>query len=111
MPRLDVANDKLSAAARQCLERLRRPATIGRLGGREETGAALSSWFGRVTVGRRGEAWPVYDGKPMLPLLQLHVPDLPNVPPRLRGVVLVSVFVRMLIRLLDNMPLVRSLNG
>ncbi len=40
-------------------------------------GEAGDSWFGQVTVGRAAEPWPRWDGRPLRPLLQVCVRDLP----------------------------------
>jgi hypothetical protein len=35
------------------------------------------SWFGRITVGRAGEPWPRWNRRPLRPVLQVRVADLP----------------------------------
>lgn len=74
-------------------ERLGRRAIVLELddsGPPEHPGA---SWFGRVNLGEPGERWPRSNGRPMLPLCQINLWDMPFRPPRLDDVAFLTVFV------------------
>ena len=66
-------------------------ASIAQIGGFRPPDDPCSSWFGRG-VCRPDEGLPEYDGKPMLPLLQINVSELPFVPPQLHDVSLLVLF-------------------
>lgn len=52
----------------------------------------LRSWFGRVEVGLPGEVWPEWNGKPMVPLLQLNCAELPFPVEELADIEVLTVF-------------------
>ncbi|HRX84865.1 MAG TPA: DUF1963 domain-containing protein [Phycisphaerae bacterium] len=74
-------------------DRLARRACVLERAGSDETAESPCSWFGRVTVARVGDAWPIADGAPMWPLLQIVTGDLPHVPPVLADLAVIQVFV------------------
>jgi Domain of unknown function (DUF1963) len=54
---------------------------------------AVSSWFGRVSLGLPGETWPEHAGEPMLALCQFNLSRLPFRPPRLDDIEFMTVFI------------------
>jgi len=64
------------------------------------------SWFGKVAVAAKGETWPVYNGKYLLPLLQVRIKDLPYIPAKLQNAALVTVFMDP-----DELPFDNPPNG
>lgn len=50
------------------------------------------SWFGRVTVAKEGEVWPRFEGRPLRPVLQVCVADLPVPVPALDDLAYVTLF-------------------
>ena len=51
------------------------------------------SWFGRITLGEPDEDWPRSKRRPMWPLLQIVVAELPVRPAALDGIALVRVYI------------------
>jgi hypothetical protein len=88
-----MPRDTIIADAFRHLDAARRRASVAQVGGFRPPGTAVASWFGRRFVGAAGEAWPLNDGEPMLPLLQVRTDELPYVPEPLAGVALFNVFV------------------
>lgn len=72
--------------------RLARPASRMTLGGPEPE-TPVASWFGRVTLAEPGEQWPSWNGRPMWPLCQIVVNELPHVPESIRDLALIRVFI------------------
>ncbi len=70
-----------------------KPAAIFQIGGFKSPKNIKSSWFGKVLVGKKGEEWPESNGKPMIPLCQLDVSDLPYKPENIKDIEFISVFV------------------
>lgn len=68
-----------------------RQASLARIGGFRPPTDPLTSWFGRG-VACAGESVPQWRGKPMFPLLQIRVSELPVVPPRLAGTQMLVLF-------------------
>ena len=87
-------NSAMTPAAAATLARLRtllRPAALATLGGFRPSDDPRTSWFGQG-CGLAGESLPLYRGKPMFPLLQIRVDELPWLPPQLAGSALLVVF-------------------
>jgi hypothetical protein len=79
--------------AQQSLDDLRRKlrrASLAQVGGFRPEGPA-SSWFGRC-MAHPGEGLPEWKGKPMFPLLQIRVNELPFKPKELDGIELLTLF-------------------
>ena len=74
------------------LDRYLRPASIAQIGGFRPPENPLTSWFGGRFVGLPDEEWPSSPAGPMIPLLQVHVSELPYCPPALANVALLTVF-------------------
>ena len=52
-----------------------------------------ASWFGRVRLALPHETWPVSGGKPMLPLAQFNLAEMPHRPENLSDIALITVFI------------------
>ena len=70
-----------------------RRAIVMQVGGFRPPDDPMSSWFGRVAFGLPSESWPQSGGKPMLPLCQLNLTELPFRPPRMDDLDFVAVFL------------------
>lgn len=81
------------AAARtlEQLKRLSRPASVAQVGGFRPLEDPISSWFFRG-MGLPGEGLPLWRDKPMFPLLQIRMDELPFVPAPLKDVSLLVLF-------------------
>jgi hypothetical protein len=73
--------------------KLRKKASRIIVGGFRPPEAPDGSWFGRVRLAMPDEEWPADRGKPMLPLCQLNLTEMPFVPPNLNDVCLITVFI------------------
>jgi Domain of unknown function (DUF1963) len=73
---------------------LERPASVGIVGGLRPPDDPLTSWLGQVRAVGQGEEWPTRDGTPLAGICQIRTSELPHVPPALRGVALITVFLR-----------------
>lgn len=82
--------DKLISDFRQ---RIQRSAIVMDLGGFRPSDDPLSSWFGKVLMAQPGELWPEQDGKPMLPLAQINLSELPYQPEGLEDIRFITVFI------------------
>lgn len=73
---------------------IKRRAIVMEIGGFRPTENPQASWFGKVTLGLPGEAWPVTeDGVPLSPLAQINLTELPFRPPYLDDIEFLCVFV------------------
>lgn len=86
-------------------ERILREASLACLGGQPPTDPC-ASWFGGHAVALPTEENPVWDGKPMLPLLQVNCAELPYRPPALANTALLVVWLS-----LEDMELASKPNG
>jgi len=75
------------------LDNLRRKASIAEIGEFPPPVDTLSSWFGGQAVMQHDEAVPQYKGKPMFPILQIKISELPYVPKELNGTALLVVWL------------------
>ncbi len=73
-------------------ERLMRPAVLYEPSV-EPCNESLGSYFGSVKVGLPEEAWPEYEQRPMLGILQLNLEDLVHRPPGTEDIRLLTLFV------------------
>jgi hypothetical protein len=87
-----VNRDQIIADTFRMLDRSLRSASIAQIGGFRPPETPLTSWFGGRFVGASQELWPLNDGEPMLPLLQVRTDELPYVPAPLAGVALFTAF-------------------
>lgn len=74
------------------LEALKRTPVIAQVGGFRPPDDPRASWFGQA-VGLPDEGLPEWEGRPLFPLLQINVGELPSVPPELAGTALLVVFL------------------
>lgn len=88
-----MVREQIIADAFRVLDRSIRKASVAQIGGFRPPETPLTSWFGGRFVGDPHETWPLNEGGPMLPLLQVRTDELPYVPEQLRGVALFNVFV------------------
>jgi hypothetical protein len=73
--------------------RVRRPASLGRIVTGRLTPLLHGSILGGVEVALPDESWPMDDGRPMVGLAQLNLADAPFVPPSLRDIALLTIFL------------------
>jgi hypothetical protein len=85
--------DEVIVAAFAALDRHVRPASIAEIGGFRPPDKPITSYFGGRFVARPGEEWPLNDGQPMIPLLQVRTDELPHRPQALEGIALFNVFI------------------
>ena len=87
--------------------KLAKPITEFETGGFRPTGERDESWIGRVFLCRSDEAKPVLDnhGKPLYPLAQFYLPNLPFVPDELKHLSYLMVFMG------DTFPQVQDTHG
>jgi len=69
------------------------PAAVGRLRRKKQDLEEPTSCYGGTFWGKRREAWPECNGRPMIPLVQLRSGELPVKPAALKGVALLAVFI------------------
>ena len=72
---------------------LKRQAIIMDVGVQEPSTDAKASWIGKVLCAKEGETWPEWEGKPMLPLAQINLTELPFKPKGLEDYAWISLFV------------------
>ncbi|MDG9669253.1 YwqG family protein [Hahella sp. CR1] len=70
-----------------------RKAIVFDIGGVQPPEDRLSSWFGKVTSGGKGEAWPEYAGCPMHALAQINLSGLPFKPKGLEDLAFICIFI------------------
>ena len=75
------------------LRLIERSASQLEVGGFRPSERPEASSFGRVTLARPGEAWPIWQDRPLLPLCQLNISEAPFAPENIRDLSLIAVFV------------------
>lgn len=83
-----------------------RKAIILEIGGFRPTNDPAASWFGKINLAAPGESWPHQDGKPMLPLAQINLTELPFRPHRLEDIDFITIFIGP-----ENLPELEDQNG
>lgn len=73
--------------------RIKRPATIFQVGGFRPEDSLTASWIGNITVKKRNESWPESNGQPMIPICQLNLSGLSDIPESLKDVKLLTLFI------------------
>lgn len=73
--------------------KLCRPASKMIIGGKRPPESPYTSWFGRVTLSQPGEDWPTWRGRPMAPLIQILVDELPFKPSGLADISIIQVYI------------------
>lgn len=71
-------------------KQLVRRASRAIVGGFRPSADPLASWFGKVNVAASEEDWPTSEGRPMMPLCQFNLTEVPFVPESLRDVVFIN---------------------
>jgi uncharacterized protein YwqG len=79
--------------AEQFGNQIRRKAIVLNVGGFRSPDNPLASWFGEVRFCAKEESWPYSNEKPMLPLAQINLNNLPYIPERLEGIAFIAVFI------------------
>ncbi len=75
-------------------ETIKRRAIVMEIGGFRPPADPKTSWFGKVGFGLPDEEWPMTDDdRPLAPLAQINVTELPFRPPRLGDVEFLTVFI------------------
>lgn len=74
-------------------ETIVRPALALEIGNFEPTGRNTASYFGVVKLARPEETWPMSEGRPMIPLLQLNLEEAAFKPAGLEDLAMICVFL------------------
>ncbi len=74
-------------------ETIRRRAIVFDIGGFRPSENPKASWFGRITWSSPSESWPITDGRPLHPLAQINLTELPYRPPRLDDIAFLTIFI------------------
>lgn len=86
-------NDELiEQLAAECRAKYGRPAIRIVLDETLSAANPASSVFGEVRLATPGETWPYFDNKPMLPICQINIAELPSCPRALRKFALITYF-------------------
>lgn len=91
-------------------QKIARPCTAFETGGFRPAGDDQENWIGRVFLCKPEEARPVVDseGRPLYPLAQFYLPDLPYVPEQLSHITWLTVFIGEEIPELEEFELKRG---
>ncbi len=85
----EVSAEEVEALKKQLVRRASRAV----VGGFRPYADPLTSWFGKVNVAASGEDWPTSAGRPMIPLCQFNLAEVPYVPDSLHDVAFLVVFI------------------
>lgn len=88
-----MTRDEVIASTFAALDRHVRQASIAEIGGFRPSEMWPTSYFGGQFAAGPGDEWPLNDGEPMVPLLQIRTDELPHRPSALAGIALLNVFV------------------
>lgn len=77
----------------EIIKQISKPAIAFEVGGFKPDDNIKSSWIGKVLVGKIGEEWPHSNGKPMIPLCQINLSELPYKPDNIKDIALITVFI------------------
>jgi Domain of unknown function (DUF1963) len=84
----------MSSPVPEELRALERLASVAQVGGLRPPSTPRSSWLCSVLLGAPGEVWPESEGRPMWPLCQVLVDELPTAAPApLADVALLTLFM------------------
>lgn len=86
---VEVSAEEVEALKKQLVRRASRAV----LGGFRPPADPFTSWFGKVNVAASGEDWPTSAGRPMMPLCQFNMAEVPYVPESLRDVAFLTIFI------------------
>lgn len=70
-----------------------RRASRASVGGFRPSDDPLASWFGKVNMALPGENWPMSAGRPMMPLCQFNLTEMPFLPETLSDVAFLTLFI------------------
>lgn len=73
--------------------KIKRSAIKFQIGGFRPDTSLTASWFGKVLVGKSGEDWPTSKGKPMIPICQINLEEIPERPVNLSDIAFLTLFV------------------
>lgn len=96
---------QLEARAFRIIDKHLLPASVAELVPLSKSTSPTCSRFGGCFVGSAGESWPQYDGKPMLPILQIRTDEVPLKHHAFVGISLLTLFVS------NSLPVYPSKNG
>lgn len=85
---------------------LAKPACRMIVGGFRPSSDPFASWFGKVSIAQAHEAWPLFQGEPMMPLCQINCTELP-----MRSEALIHVDFLTLFIAADKLPVDDTANG
>ena len=92
MSDLSSRSTKIPASLEELRALVARTASAAKVGG-EPSGDPLASCLGLVRAAAPDEAWPTFEGQPMLGVAQLNLREAPFVPPALSDVALITFFL------------------
>lgn len=72
---------------------LRKPAIKFEIDGFKPIESNSASWIGKVLLCSKGEKWPNSNGKPMIPICQINIAELPNKEEYLDDIELLTLFL------------------
>lgn len=75
------------------ITQIAKPATIFEVGGFRPDANPASSWVGKVMLGKAGEKWPDSNGRPMIPICQLNLTNIPFKPATLSDIEFLTLFI------------------
>ncbi|WP_222430798.1 DUF1963 domain-containing protein [Cohnella terricola] len=73
--------------------KIKRKATLFQIGGYRPSGELTSSIFGKVNLSLPNEEWPYSNNKPMIPLCQINITQLPYIPELLKDIEMITLFI------------------
>lgn len=88
-----MSSEAAMAKVFERLDRSLRSAAVASLTPDSQSIHEPASWFGGNFFGLPQESWPESNGRPMDPLLQFRLSELPYVPAQLKDIALLNVFV------------------
>ncbi|MGR9190525.1 DUF1963 domain-containing protein [Rhizobium leguminosarum] len=105
----DSPTDSEMQSALDRLQEMVRPAVLGKIGGEmPQKDNRAASWWGGNFLGAEGETVPICEksGRPMHPLVQIRVDELPETPDALSKLALLNIWID-----LEDIPLNDAENG
>lgn len=80
-------------ALRDLSKQLSRRASRAIVGGFRPSDDPFASWFGKVNLAAAGEDWPTSAGRPMMPLAQFNMAEVPFRPESVSDIAFLTVFI------------------
>lgn len=72
---------------------IRRKAIQFQIGGFRPEDSTSASWFGKVLLGKPDEKWPESNGSPMIPICQINLTEISELPEQLSDLQLITLFI------------------